>query len=276
MSDDLSKLLREWPFEPGKLTCRLITGEDGLDKIQIRLDLGVLQLNADGRPDGQKPFDFPSLLDYFEHELDGPSQDREHAAGDLPADDPTDATQSPEAGGDDPDRGGKQSLTPDDCAALREEAEQYYRRYLALLVLEQYDRVVRDTTRNLRVLDLCRDHAEREEDRTALEELRPLILMTLTRALASIALRDNEPKAAIVALDEGLEALRRTFAESGKPQLFEKSSEVQALRTMRNGLVPKLPVSQKAELKSRLAQAVREENYELAAILRDELKQLPD
>ncbi|MFN9976994.1 MAG: UvrB/UvrC motif-containing protein [Phycisphaerae bacterium] len=43
---------------------------------------------------------------------------------------------------------------------------------------------------------------------------------------------------------------------------------------MRESLVPKLPVSQQSELRARLASAIESENYELAAILRDELKML--
>jgi protein-arginine kinase activator protein McsA len=46
------------------------------------------------------------------------------------------------------------------------------------------------------------------------------------------------------------------------------------LREMRDGLVPKLPVSQKAELRQRLEAAIVSENFELAAILRDELRML--
>jgi len=41
---------------------------------------------------------------------------------------------------------------------------------------------------------------------------------------------------------------------------------------MREALAPKLPVSARAELQSRLKQALESENYELAAILRDELR----
>ena len=159
---------------------------------------------------------------------------------------------------------------------LREEAELFYRRYVAMMVLEDFDRVVRDTSRNLRMLDLCRDHAQSDKDRTMLEQFRPYIVMVRTRALASQALRDNEPKAAILALDEGLDNLRHYFNEAGRPQGFDKSTEVQILQGMRDQLVPKLPISQKTELRQRLAKAIADENYELAAILRDELKQLKD
>ena len=78
------------------------------------------------------------------------------------------------------------------------------------------------------------------------------------------------------AIDEGIESLRRYFADQGSTDLFESSNEVQMLRGMRDSLVPKLPVSQKSELRQRLQRAIEAENYELAAILRDELRMLPE
>jgi hypothetical protein len=78
----------------------------------------------------------------------------------------------------------------------------------------------------------------------------------------------------MLAIDEGLEALRQYFVDSGSPELFEESSEARALRGMREALVPRLPVSQTAELRRRIRAAVDAENYELAAILRDELRLL--
>jgi hypothetical protein len=256
MNPDLSHILRDWPYEPGKINVRLIQGDDGEPRVQMRLDLGILQMHVDGRPDGQRPRGFESLLEYHEARLD---------------------EQAREAGGRE-----RFTLAPEDCRELREEAAQYYHRYMALLVLEDFEGVVRDTTRNLRVLDLCNQHAETESDRQALEPFRAYITMMRARALASQALADNEPKAALHAIDEGLEALRRHFGDTagnggaGGDQAFEQSSEVQLLKGMREALVPKLPVSPRAELKRRLAEAIKNENYELAAILRDELKQMPE
>jgi protein-arginine kinase activator protein McsA len=43
---------------------------------------------------------------------------------------------------------------------------------------------------------------------------------------------------------------------------------------MREALVPKLPASQRIELQERLQAAIDAENYELAAVLRDELRLL--
>lgn len=250
MNADISKLLREWPFESGKLNVRLIQGEDGDSRVQMRLDLGILQMHVEGRPDGQRPRGFESLLEYHETRFDDHVAEHGSASGFI--------------------------LSPDECRELREEAVQYYHRYMALLVLEDFEGVVRDTSRNLRVLDLCKQHAETQDDRQCLEQFRAYITMMRARALASQALQDNEPKAAIHAIDEGLDALQKHFSEAGQESAFEQSTEVQALRGMRDALVPKLPVSQKSELKKRLQAALLAENYELAAILRDELKNLDD
>ncbi|MBS0190471.1 MAG: UvrB/UvrC motif-containing protein [Phycisphaerales bacterium] len=250
MDNDLSKLLEEWAYEPGAINARMIQGQDGQPRVQIRVDLGILQMYPTGRPDGQTPNGFPSLLEYYEAQHDSRQEEEEGS----PAE--------------------RFSLSAEDCRLLREEAVQYYHRYLALLALEDFEGVIRDTTRNLRVLDLCATHAETEADRNVLEQFRPYILMLRARAMASQALKDNEPKAAVFALDQGLEALRQYFASVGQPQMFDASAEAEMLRGMRESLVPKLPVSQHAELRTRLAKALESENYELAAILRDELKMM--
>lgn len=294
MNVDITELLQGWPFEPGKINVRLIEGEGGEQKVQVRLDLGVLQIELDGRPDGLRPLDHDSLLEYYEAKLDrtlrgeAPLDESDPADLSDPADEAdTDPADSP-GEGDSEDRyddGGfadetgpetEFALTPEDCRALREEAVQYYHRYVALLVLEDFDRVIRDTTRNLRVLDICREYAQAEEDQTILEQFRPYITMMRARALASQALADNEPKAALHAIDEAIETLRGYFSHQGSLDLFDSSGEVQMLREMRDSLVPKLPVSQKAELRQRLQRAIEDENYELASILRDELRMLPD
>lgn len=257
MNQDLSTLLDEWPFQPGQINVRLVDGMDGIPRVQVRLDLGIIQMHANGRPDGERPFGFPSLLDYFEARLE------EH---DLEASDDDDEEPITES----------QVLTPEDCKSLRDESLQYYHRYIALLVLEDYEGVVRDTTRNLRVLDMCADHAAENDDRQALEQFRPYILMMRARALASHAIQADEPKAALLALDAGLESLHQCFEDQGRADAFDSSNEVQLLSSMRGALMPQLPVSQKAELRQRLQEAIAQENYELAAILRDELRMLHD
>jgi len=249
MNLDLTELLDAWPYEPGKLNVRLVSGQDGLPKVQIRLDLGIVQMECEGRPDGRTVNDYRSHLEYIEALID------EH-----------------ETSGEE----GLYTISAEDCRALRDEATQYYHRYLALMVLEDFEGVVRDTSRNLRLLDVIATYAEAEDDRGSVERFRPYLTMMRARAIAGLAVKAEEPKAALLAVDDALESLRTYFSEVGEEEDYEQSGEVMALRGIRESLVPKLPVSQKSELRRRIKDAVEQENYELAAILKQELSLLDD
>ena len=150
----------------------------------------------------------------------------------------------------------------------------YHHRYIAFLVLENFDAVFRDTTRNLLVIDLISERAESDTDRERFERFRPYLTMMRARALAGQAMRDEEPKAAMLAIDDALESLRQYFVKQGESTGFESSSDVEALQSIRQSLVPQLPVSQRSELVKRLADAVERENYELSANLQKELGML--
>src|SRR5258707_9325486 len=66
---DVGPLLKGWDYEPGTINVRKINGLDGKQKLQMRLDLGLLQMELTGRPDGAKPHGFDSLLEYYESQL---------------------------------------------------------------------------------------------------------------------------------------------------------------------------------------------------------------
>ena len=51
MNYDIGKILDEWPFNPDEFTARRIKTRGGGEKIQIRIDMGILQLETDGRPE---------------------------------------------------------------------------------------------------------------------------------------------------------------------------------------------------------------------------------
>lgn len=249
MSKDLTALLQDWPYEPGQINVRLVEAEDGRPLVQLRLDLGLLQMEMSGRPDGQSIDGFESVLEMHEDALDDSLTEEELDT---------------------------RVLSEEQCRALRDEAVQYYHRYIALLILGEYDGVLRDTSRNLRVLDLCRNHAEAEDDQQVLEQFRPYLLMMRARALASQLVSADEPKAALLSLEWGLDEIRAVLEEAGQLEIMDSLNEIQLLRGMRAELMKKLPASQKTELRQRLEEAIKAENYELAAILRDELNNLKD
>jgi len=244
-TDDLSAFLRAWPHEPGRVNARLITGVDDRPKVQVRIDLGVIQMELDGRPDGGE-----SLFEQHRDRQEQYVRDTGASAGFV--------------------------LSPDECRALREEAVQFYHRYVALFALKSYEHVIRDTTRSLELFDFCRDYAATEDDRRILEQFRPSVIMTKTRAEAELAIAQGDGGTALDALDRGLRELRTVFEEAGRVDHFDQSNEAQLLLGMRDALVPRLPMSQRGELLERLRAALDAENYELAAILRDELRMMMD
>jgi hypothetical protein len=245
-SKDITPMLKGWDYEPGTINVRKINGSDGKPKLQMRLDLGLLQMELSGRPDGAKPHGYDSLLDYYENQL------REHKS-----------TNGSELGF---------HLTSSECQSLREEAVMYYHRYLSLFVLEEFPGVVRDTARNLRVLDLCGKYALSEEDRLVLEQYRPYITMMNVRAKASILFNDKKYPAALEIVKEGLSSIKEFFARFGQEEAFSRSNEVKILKKFARDIRKKLPIDPIEKLKSQLEKAVAREHYEDAARLRDEIK----
>src|SRR5205823_3397379 len=121
-------------------------------------------------------------------------------------------------------------ISSSQCQSLREEAVMYYHRYLSLFVLEEFTGVVRDTARNLRVLDLCGKYAADEQDRLVLEQYRPYITMMNARASASILFKDGKYNAALAAVEQGLAAIKEFFARFGQEEAYAHSNEVRVLK----------------------------------------------
>ena len=250
MNVDIGTILNDWPFEPGQVSARRIRGADGRDKIQLRLDMGLLQMEVAGRPDGAKPFGCECLLSYYESQLD--AHRRRTGEGDG------------------------FHVDEDGCERLRNEAQMYYHRYLAEFVLEDYEAVERDTQRNLRVMDFLNEHAEEDSDRFAMEQYRPYVMMMHTRARARLAAGANRVKAAIGLLREGIERITRFYRKWGQDDAIPESGELAVLRAMISEFEPRVPMDPVQRLRNELAKAIREERYEEAATLRDQLKGLAE
>ncbi len=243
---DLRRILAGWEYEPNQITVRKITGDDGSVRIQMRLDLGLLQMEVAGRPDGARPHGCESLLAYHEKLLEEHTENNGTELG--------------------------FELSPAECQALREESLQYYHRYLSEFVLEDFEAVERDTKRNLRVVDLCRQFAQEESDRTALEQYRPYLIMMNTRAQVHLALRRGAFKTAMARVCAGLTMIRELFDVVGQPELYEESTEVAILSALRDEIAARLPADPMQKLEGELQKAVAEERYEDAAVLRNRMQ----
>jgi len=247
-SRDITPVLSGWDYEPGTINVRKVHGTDGTPKLQMRLDLGLLQMELTGRPDGRRPHGCESLLEYFESKL------KEHEA----------------VNGTEPGF----HLTGEQCQSLREEAVMYYHRYLSLFVLEEYPAVVRDTSRNLRVLDLCGKYATDEQDRMVLEQYRPYIVMMNARAGASLLMKSDKLPEALRTIEIALRKIKSFFARFGQEEAYGHSNEVKVLKRFAREIKKKLPVDPLTKLSGLLEKAIKAERYEEAAKLRDQINAL--
>ncbi len=247
---DISPILQGWDHDPEGVNVRKIIGKDGREKIQMRLDLGLIQMEMTGRPDGERPYGKESLLEYHLERL---ARHRER--------------QGTDAGF---------SLSPRECEELRAEGTQYYFRYFSLYHLSDYAGVERDTNRNLRLFDLLRDYAEEESDRLSLEQYRPYILMMNTRARAHQSLEQGLTRRALEQIAEGIRKIEE-FTQSYNREDFSTIAEyyIDGLREWAERIRETDPLTAtERRLRQELEEAVAREDYERAARLRDVIRRI--
>jgi len=245
MSLDLNTILRDWLHENGNVKVRKIAGLDGREKLQLRVDLGVLQMEMTGRPDGERPHNCESLLEYHQRR----------------------AIRAEE-------KGEAYELTPEQCAELQQEGIQYYHRYLSLFQINDFAGVMRDTQRNLDLFTFVAEHTDREELSWSLQQFRPYVLMMNTRARASILLGEGKFAEAMGEIERGRDAISEFFQRSNFPELVSKSSEIAFLDEWLEEVKAKRPLSKLEVMQREMEAAIAKELYERAAELRDAIKLL--
>ena len=231
-----TQLLQKWPYEPGKLSARLVHDSYGISRLQVRVELGILQMELSGRPDGSAST-FESL-----------------PRSDFVA--------------------GSRTLDSEQCRVLHHEAAMYAYRALVCSSLELHEQVVADTSRNLDVMEFMIAHSQDDSPRQIALNLCVQLLMMRVRARASQALSSDDRSLARTLLEAGLDEVKQALQSTGFTGELESATEIKLLRKMMDVLIPKLPSSQRHEMELRLKAAIEVENYELAAILTNELRQL--
>ncbi len=243
MSLDLNDLLRDWPHEPGQLKVRKIVGSDGREKLQLRIDLGLIQMETSGRPDGKSPHDCESLFEYFQRQARKAEKKSEAYA-----------------------------LGGDEVGDLQQEGIQYYHRYISFFQLGEYEPVIRDTQRNLDMFAFVERFAETDELSEAVIQFTPYVLMMNTRARASIELEHDDYPAAINKVEEGIERIRKFYEEQENPEAIENSPELGFLTEWLEEIRSKQPLSKLEKMEREMERAISSEAYERAAELRDAIR----
>ena len=240
----IEPILNRWEIDPAGQGIRLVTGLDGRDKLQVRVDLGVLQMEMEGRPDGQRPHDCVSLLDFHTERL----EDYRRRFGSVDG----------------------FRVNSADCQAICDEASQYYHRYLSLHQIGRFPEVARDTARNLRAVDFLHRYAVSRDDSWPLVQYRPYITMMNALARASTHLGDCDHAAAERVLATAMAAVRH-FGGEHVGQV-DVSGELDILGQRLRDVQLERPKSEIDLLQRRLHLAVEREDYEQAAGLRDRLR----
>ena len=65
-SRNISDILQDWNYDSQSIRARIVAGQDGeADVLQMRVEMGIIQMAVDGRPDGIRPEGFATYLDYL-------------------------------------------------------------------------------------------------------------------------------------------------------------------------------------------------------------------
>lgn len=248
MNENLSitPLLKDWDFDPARVTARYIEAEipEEAPEVQLRLDLGILQMKLDGRPDGSRPHGADSALKHYRQLV----------------------------------LTGRRSgfrLDSDACAELQQECVQVYYRYLSLMVLKDYERVIRDTQHSLEIMELVERYTDNEEVVWDFMQFKPYVIMMKTRALAEQKAADAKMEEAIAEIEAGMNEIEIFLVKvEEEPEAMNDCPELGMLEELITEIRERdgkdNPV---VALKLKMQHAVRMENYEEAARLRDSIRQ---
>jgi UvrB/uvrC motif len=248
MRRDIDEALNGWPYEPdpGEVVAREIRARDGRHVLQVRIELGLLQLEVEGRPDGVRPHGFPTYFDYLRHRASTRS--------------------SAQAGAKTP-----WTMSAEHCAEADREFAQFYHRRVAWLSLQRYDKALQDADHSIGLMDFVRKFATDADYVASHERFRGLVLFHRTQAAAALALERRKPEEAIDAVRDGMERLvEHQQVVSTETEDTPNEALIEQLRVLEREIRKNFSVEK--TLREQLDEAVADEDYELAARLRDQIR----
>ncbi len=239
-NQDIDFILREWRYEPGVISARIVRAAGRRKVLQMRIELGLMQMEFSGRPDGERPGNMDTYLEFLRSQFGGEA--------DVPP-----------------------VLTDQQCFEIDREFVQYYHRRICCLALREFDRAVADADHTLALMDFVAAYSPNDDWTASHERYRPFVYFHRTQALALAVLEKSGPEAAIEEINQGLEQMRKIFVAADAEEQFESDELVNQLRELKESLRKEYQVGQ--TLAEQLAEAVAAEEYERAARLRDQIAQ---
>jgi hypothetical protein len=247
MTLDLQELTDGWDCPPGELRARVIVGRDDDELVQLRVDLGVMQMFGLGRPDGERYRGMPSAREFILHELRVPDN----------------------------------TLSSEDWRELERELTQLnYRRMAFASVAEDAlrDNVDEDARRFIRQaladIEACLQCLSLLERVGATPRdypvLQPTLVFDRARLSAQLDVVEGRFETAIEQADAGAGALDELLVELGYDE--EQREDDPALRYLQGlGQQLRREYGITRTLRERLEEALAREDFEAASQIRDEL-----
>jgi len=251
MTLDLSELVTDWDESGEEIPSRVVTDAQGGEWLQLRVDLGVLQMQPSGRPDGRNYHSHTSVLDYIRHE-----------------------------------RSINGLVSESDWDELRRELEQFNFRRLTLAGVAEHalrdeneagargylERAVLDIEHCLNILALARK-AGVDADDDDLTHSTPISMLVFNRARMRVRLCviDQRYEDAIEETQRGADELRQSLSSE---RLSDEEIERDPGLSYLNQLIERLRKQHgiSSTLREKLNQAIEQEDFERAAALRDQLR----
>ncbi len=234
---DIDFIFRQWPYQVGVISARLIRAHDGRELLQMRIEMGVLQMETTGRPDGERPQGKQTYLEWLQ----------EQAAAEGPA----------------------LVLSDEQRFEIDREFLQFYQRRICCLALREFPRAVADADHTLAMMDFVAAHCPESPWTISHERYRALVHFHRAQAAAMTALERSTPQAAVEEINAGLAKLREVLPRLEDTEQVEDDELITQLVELKESLRKEYLVG--PTLTEQLSEAVAAEVYERAARLRDEI-----
>jgi hypothetical protein len=157
---------------------------------------------------------------------------------------------------------------------LFEESAMTYQRYVLLLQMNDYDRVIRDTERNMRLFRFVHTHAAQPDDHDSLEKWWPYILRVHWTAWALKRLEEESFDAALGCVSECRRVLDGLAPQENEVFHHEMKRSREALDDLEKTILEHRPLTELEQLERDKEEAIGAEDYERAAHLRDRIVDL--
>ncbi len=235
--DDIDRILLGWEYKPGTVEARLVKAADGREVLQMRVEMGILQMETIKRPDGEHPSGMDTFLEYLVNSALYEGRGFE--------------------------------FSDDDCMEVDREFLQFHHRRICWLALRKFRLAVYDADHTLMLMDFCAAHSTDNEWVASHEQYRPFVIFQRAQAAALAELEEFGPESAVEEVNKGFAQLRVLFEDMQIEGLFEEDDMVSQLLDLKDWIRREYHIGN--TLGEQLAEAVACEQYERAASLRDEI-----